>query len=143
MIASYKYFFYKYFDKNLKENRERELDYPNESYDEFEWYLTDNFYTYETIEKMLVDIDNVALLLQNDYDNEYLTKIKEDFSPIYMMTEEENNKYLYYKQNDEVCNKLKKEHINVVIDFYNRFTARMRKMLNNAKQYNIISIMGP
>ena len=43
------------------------------------------------------------------------------------------------KNNKETIQK----HIFVVIDFYKRFTKRIIKMMENNKNTNIISIMGP
>lgn len=132
-----KYFFFKYFDKNLYENKVRDVDIYVDK-ENFEWYSTDNFYTRESIELMLSDIDQTAVLLANDFENRMLEEIKKDYSIIYMTSEEslwEINK------SEEV--KYIKENIRVVIDFYNRFTARMRKMLENSKNCKLISICGP
>ncbi len=61
-------FLYKYFDKELKANKMRAVhDWDNDgneqvSYKEkFEWYLTHNFYTFDSVMRMLKDI--VILLM--------------------------------------------------------------------------------
>lgn len=102
----------------------------------FEWYLTHNFYTYECLQKMLEEIEQAAELLEKDYNNPMLTRVKERFS-IYYMCESSHPDYI--AGGDKHIEK----HKDVVIDFYKRFVARMRKMMENNPQTNVISIMGP
>ena len=61
------YFLQKYFDPDLIYNRNRSEVL--EDYDEniFQWYLTENYYTYDTMEEMLRDILNVTDMLIHDY----------------------------------------------------------------------------
>ena len=131
------YFLKKYFDEDLLYNRER--------YDEcggyirhFEWYLTDNFYTYETLEKMCDEILDVARLLETDYDNPQLDGAKEFFSIFYLCDMEDPD-----YQNRNTSNEAIQRHIGVVTDFYRRFAKRLRKMMKNNPNANLISVMGP
>lgn len=130
-------FLKKYFDERLLYNRER--------YDEcggyihhFEWYLTDNFYTYESLEKMCDEILDVARLLETDYDNTKLDSIKDYFSVYYLCDKED--------QDYQNCNSSKEaiqRHVGVAIDFYRRFVERLRKMMKNNPNTELISVMGP
>ncbi len=123
------YFFFKYYDANLVYNKNR--------YDacaEFEWYLTHNFFTYDTICKMVDEILIVSDMLEKDYNNPKLNDIKERFS-IYYMTSQDD---IDHENKDAIQN-----HIFVVIDFYKRFTKRIIKMMESNKNANVISIMGP
>jgi len=123
------YFFFKYYDAELIYNKKR-----YDACDEFEWYLTHNFFTYESLYKMVYEIFSVSDMLNNDYNNPKLNDIKKNFSIYYMTSIDDidhDNEYAIEK------------HISVVIDFYKRFTKRIIKMMENNKNTNIISIMGP
>ena len=131
------YFLKKYFDENLLYNRER--------YDEcegyihhFEFYLTDNFYTYETLEKMCDEILDVARLLETDYNNAQLDSIKEFFSVFYLCDREDPD-----YQNRNTSKEAMQRHIGAVIDFYRRFVDRLRIMMKNNQDTDLISVMGP
>ena len=131
------YFLKKYFDENLLYNRER--------YDEcegyihhFEFYLTDNFYNYETLEKMCDEILEVARLLETDYNNVQLDGVKEFFSVFYLCDREDPD-YLNRNTSKEAMQR----HVGVAIDFYRRFVDRIRKMMKNNPNTDLISVMGP
>lgn len=129
------YFFFKYFDKNLSYNKRRFED--GVGYIErFEWYLTHNFYTYEVLEKMVNEILSVAELLESDYNNPSLSKIKERYSIYYMCSRDD----IDFVNND---NSAISKHISVVIDFYKRFAKRLTLMMKNNPETTLISIMGP
>lgn len=129
------YFLFKHFDSDLYYNQHRYECY--EGYIEhFEWYLTHNFYTYETLSKMLNDIESAADMLKKDYYNPMLAPIKERFSIFYMC---EQNHPDWINGNKMAI----EDHVDVVIDFYNRFVARVRKMMIDNPQTNLLSIMGP
>lgn len=130
------FFFFKYFDKEYIYNKNRyDGDFCN-YIEGFEWNLTHNFFSYETLEKMLCEIEMVTKLLKKDYMNEKLKPIKERFS-IYYMCDQESSEY-----REETPENIEK-HKDVVIDFYQRFVKRMRKMMINNSNTDIISIMGP
>ena len=131
------YFLKKYFDENLLYNRERYYDC--EGYiRHFEFYLTDNFYTYETLEKMCDEILDVARLLEADYDNAKLDSIKEFFSVFYLCDREDPD-----YQNRNTSREAMQRHIGAVTDFYRRFVERLRKMMKNNPDTDLISVMGP
>lgn len=129
------YFLYKYFDANLTYNKRRyedDLGYISG----FEWYLTYNFYTYDVLNEMVKEIEEVASLLESDYNNSRLNDIKKKFSIFYMC---DRNDADYINRDDTAIPK----HISVVIDFYHRFSKRITSMMENNKNTTIISIMGP
>lgn len=129
------YFLFKYFDKNLSYNKRR-FEYDLGYISDFEWYLTHNFYTYDTLTEMTKEIEEVATLLESDYDNPCLSDIKENFS-IYNMCDQGDADYI--SGDDSAI----QDHISVVIDFYHRFTKRITKMMENNKDATVLSIMGP
>lgn len=129
-------FLYKYFDDELKANKNRlEYCYKNDDGTEyknyakgFEWYLTHNFYTHESMEALLRDINDTIDALSSGRENEFTSKIikgKYDSSP--------DSQEAY------------KNYAELIIDFYRRFTYRMEYMLKVGKEkgFDLISFMGP
>lgn len=118
-------FIKKYFDDSLKANKQRINDsWIDDNGQEhvdviagFEWYLTHNFFTFDSIKLMLNDIVDTINSLNEGIENEYTQVIKGD---------------------DNVDVKL-------IVDFYNRFIYRMGHMINIGKEngYDLISFMGP
>lgn len=129
------YFFYKHFDNELIYNKRRfedGLGFING----FEWYLTYNFFTYESVRALAEDIEGVAELLKSDFDNPALTDVKKSFSIFYMCPSDDKD---YIEGNSANIGK----HIGVVINFYKRFAKRILQMLDNNPDTDLISIMGP
>lgn len=129
------YFLYKYFDENLTYNKRR-YEYGEGYVSGFEWYLTDNFYTYDVLNEMVKEILEVASLLESDYNNPRLDDIKKKFSIFYMCPRSDAD---YFNRDASAIQK----HISVVIDFYHRFSKRITSMMENNKNTTVISIMGP
>ncbi|TCL60578.1 hypothetical protein EDD76_102276 [Kineothrix alysoides] len=133
------YFFLKYYDSKLTYNYRRNLEYGDEAENnQFEWYLEHNFYTYETMNKMLDDMKKTAILLRDHYDDTYLNEIKSKFS-IFYMVDVDSDEYVEGKNTSKTI----EMHRDVVIDFYNRFIARIKKMMENNPDCDLLSIMGP
>ena len=125
------YFLNKYFDKDYPYADAR----PPYCEDEFEWSMEYNIYTYETIKKMLSEIEECAHLLRTDFHNPKLDALKNKvcdhpFAP-------ENI------PGDQQIPAKKQELIAAVSDFYERFVNRMQHMMENASEYELISFMGP
>ncbi len=129
------HFFYKHFDNELIYNKRRFKDGLG-FINGFEWYLTYNFFTYESVRALAEDIDSVAELLKADFDNPALTDAKKSFSIFYMCPSDDKG---YIEVNSASIRK----HIDVVIDFYKRFANRILKMLDNNPDTDLISIMDP
>ena len=134
------YFFLKHFDIDYWCNRSRFFTWhvQGEEPDRhgFEWNLEDNFYSYESIEKMIFEMELVARLLEIDYDNPLLDAVKSRFSIYYLGDYEDSMR----DRSDDAEIKKRKA---VIIDFYRRFASRMRKMMTDNPQTDKISICGP
>lgn len=143
-------FLYKYFDTDLDANKNRVEYYGLDDdgndipvlVDGFEWYLTHNFFTFESIGHILDDINDTILDLSSGRENEFIAQIREkggfrtwEIVPLDKPTEEG---YLYKSEETEVTPDL-------IIDFYRRFIYRMKYMVKVGKEkgYNLISFMGP
>ena len=87
-------------------------------------------------EKGKILYDEVAALLESDYNNPRLDDIKKNFSIFYMCAQ---NDIDYINHDNTAIQK----HVSVVIDFYRRFTKRIAAMMENNKNSTVISIMGP
>ena len=134
------YFFFKFFDAELKENMAREgtngTMYNTWGYSEFEWNLTHNFYTFEDMENMIKHIREIIKILINDFESPVLDLIKEKYDWLIGYTG---------KMSKEVKDLRIKEKRDVIIEFYHEFIFYLENMMEEGKEqgYNLISIMGP
>ena len=133
-------FLYKYFDEDLEANKRR-----SDACD-FEWYLTHNFYTFDSIRNILRDINDTIDALSSGRENEYTLKLKvkrgrETYQLLYAknLTEEQIKEYNSNRPTEDDT------EVEILIDFYQRFIYRMEYMLRvgEEKGYNLISFMGP
>lgn len=139
--------FKKHFDKDLPENNGRFEEYPSETERRyitwFECYLTDNFYTYDSIEVVLKEIEKIAEILKKDYDDPRLDGMHKGFRslPYYMPEYWHVDKKLSEEEADMVARE-NKEHI---LDFYKRFVQKLRDMMaaGKAAGCKLISVCGP
>lgn len=127
----------KYFNPDLVENKNR-----FETDDEFEWYLTNNYYQFDSIEKMIKEIKEIINLLKNDYYNSKLNFIKEDYGWILYHDSRIDNRNIPAK---EQCEELIKNYTDEIINFYKRFIYCLQKMMISGEKegYNLISVIGP
>jgi len=147
-------FLFKYFDEGLEPNKNRiEYCYDDEDGNErasyvtgFEWYLTHNFYTYDSIEKMLADIKDTIDALSTGRETEYTSKLKvkrgwETYQLIYSrdLTPEQVEEYNANRPKEDLTEPA------LIIDFYRRFILRMEHMIEVGRErgYDYISFMGP
>ena len=117
-------FLKKYFDNELEANKKRVTDYwiDNDGTEQFsyvsgfEWYLTHNFYSFDSITNMLKDINDTIEALSCGKNNEFTEKLR--------------------KTNTKA---------ELIIDFYQRFIYRIEYMMKVGKEkgYDLISFMGP
>lgn len=147
IVESFLYYFLKkYFDSSFEPNIKR--DEIRNLYGEcisnepvFEWHLEYNFYTFENIENMILDIKQKIKLLINDYDSPVLDKLKENYD--YLLYS------IRYARKDNLTEMEKryiiKENIHEIIEFYYRFIFYLEDMMEAGKKngYNLISFMGP
>ena len=147
-------FLYKYFDNELEANKSRVESYwidddgkeQADIIEGFEWYLTHNFYTYDSIRNILNDINDTIDALTHRRNTEYTAALKEKRG---WATYE----LLYAKDLDEAHVREYNDNrptedttdIELIIDFYRRFIYRMEYMMRvgEEKGYNLISFMGP
>lgn len=130
------YFLEKYYDPNLKYNKNQDLD--ADEINTFYPWLVENVFTYESFSKMCSEIMEVANLLETDFNNPKLDDVKKAFSILYVCSEDDPD----YKNVDK-SEEAMKRHIDVVIDFYKRFVEKIRKAIEDYPNYNLIGIMGP
>lgn len=137
--------FKRHFDNDLPENVGRGDEYLPNNYEDgiaFEWYLTENFYTFAQIETVLSDIRQVAALLRSDFDHPALDFLRAGIRNLhyYFLPLSFDTKYT-----EEEKEKIAKENIEHLIDFYVRFDASLREMIKvgRANGYRLISVCGP
>lgn len=133
-------FLYKYFDEELEANKKRSDACV------FEWYLTHNFFTFDSVRDILRDINDTIDALSSGRENEYTLKLKmkrgtETYQLLYAknLTDEQIKEYNANRPKEDDT------EVELVIDFYQRFIYRMEYMLRVGKEkgYNLISFMGP
>lgn len=147
-------FLCKYFDDELEANKYRveycwEDENGNEQckyVDGFEWYLTYNYFTYESVNNILRDIRDTIDALKTGRETEYTIELKEKTSNImFSLIDAEII-------TDELIKEYKAKHLTVdnpeteiLVDFYQRFIYRMEYMVKIGQErgYNLISFMGP
>jgi hypothetical protein len=147
-------FLNKYFDNELEANKNRvENCWSDDDVIEqtkyisgFQEYLMHNFFTYESIEKILDDMRNTVLALSSGIENEYIAQLREKrgkatYQLLYAknLSKEQINEYNANRPTEDDTEK------SLIIDFYNRFIYRMEYMMRVGKEkgYDLISFMGP
>lgn len=133
-------FLYKHFDADLDVNKRR----PDAC--GFEWYLTYNFFTFESVRNIIRDIEDTIDALSAGRENEYTAKLRikrgtETYQLLYAknLSEEQIREYNQNRPQED------NTEVELIIDFYNRFVYRMEYMMRVGKEkgYNLISFMGP
>ena len=133
-------FLYRYFDDELEANQKRS------DASGFEWYLTHNYFTFDSMQQILKDIASTVDALISGREAEYTKELK-------IKRGSETRQLLYAKNLSakEVAeynaNRPTEDDTEtaLVVDFYQRFLYRMEYMLKVGKEkgYNLISFMGP
>ncbi len=146
-------FLYKYFDDELEANKKRNyacwVDDGNERVSHvegFEWYLTHNFFTYDSIESILKDISDTICALSSGRETEYTNKLREKRGwATYQILYAKNLSEDQVKEYNANRPKEDDTKIELIIDFYHRFIYRMEYMMRVGKEkgYDLISFMGP
>ena len=133
-------FLYKFFDDELEANKNR-ADAQG-----FEWYLTHNFFTFDSITSILNAINDTIDALDSGRDNEFTAKLREKrgtatYQLLYArdMSEDQIKAYNANRPTED------NTEIDLIIDFYRRFVYRMEYMMKVGKEkgYDLISFMGP
>lgn len=147
-------FLYHYFDDDLEANKQRIEGYwvdddGNEQADAvfgFEWYLTHNFFTFDSMQQISKDIKDTLDALISGKETEYTQKLKIKGSTAARRLAYAKNQY-----SDEVAEYSTSRspeydtEVALIVDFYRRFIYRMEYMMKIGaeKGYNLISFMGP
>ncbi len=147
-------FLYRYFDDELEANKNR-IEYLYEDEDGveqirrtrgFEWNLTHNFYTFESMDAILNDIRNTIDALSCGAETEYTKELgvkrgSATHTLLYAkdLTQEQIEEYNANRPTEDDTEP------ELIIDFYRRFLFRMEYMMRvgEEKGYNLISFMGP
>ena len=138
--------FKKHFDKDLSENRQRWESYSSEErkyVKGFEWYLTNNFYTYDSMDEVLKEIEETATILEKDYDDPRLNELRKGFGnlPDYMPGYWQRKEMM----SEDEADRMVRENKAYILDFYRRFVDSIRSMIKagEAAGYKLISVCGP
>lgn len=147
-------FLYKHFDKELEANKNRaEWTWEDENgdlrrtyYTDFEWYLTYNFYSFESIKNIINDIQNTINALTEGIENEFTAQLREKRgfaagNPLYAKdwTAEQIEEYNNNRPTQDYTRP------KVLIEFYSHFITKLEHMMEVGKEegYDLISFMGP
>jgi hypothetical protein len=147
-------FLYKHFDENLEANRRRVQDrWVDDDGKEqftyvsgFEWYLTYNFFTFDSIKSILKDIADTMDALSSERVTEYTKElqVKRGLATKQLVYARDLNQEQIdaYNANRPSVDDTKAE---LLIDFYHRLIYRMEYMMKvgQEKGYDLISFMGP
>ena len=138
--------FKKHFDKDLSENRQRWESYSSEErkyVKGFEWYLTNNFYTYDSMDEVLKEIEETATILEKDYDAPRLNELRKGFGnlPDYMPGYWQRKEMM----SEDEADRMVRENKAYILGFYRRFVDSIRSMIKagEAAGYKLISVCGP
>ena len=117
----------KYFDPAIQPDAE---EFFVRSYDDYGI----NYYSIESMKRIIEDIQYVIGLLENDFNNPGLSDLKSRF--FWYCSSKTNG------MSDVELYKAEMEEAAVVIDFYRRFTSRIESMMR-LQEIDIISFAGP
>lgn len=149
-VAQYlKPFLDQYFDKDIEANKKR-VDHCYYDEDDnmeityitgFEWYLTHNYYTFDSINKIIEDIGDTIEALSMGKENRYTARLRETIT---------NTIGWLYKAKQATFSEAdrcaaEETEIRAIIDFYRRFIYKMQYMMQVGKEngFDLISVMGP
>ena len=147
-------FLYKYFDAELEANKRRlfscwsDGDGIGQSTSDigFEWNLTHNFFTFDSMTMIIRDISDTVDALSSGRENEYTAELREKrgtatYELLYArdLTEEQIQGYNANRPKEDDT------EIKLIIDFYRRLLYRLEYMMKVGKEkgYDLISFMGP
>ena len=134
------YFLYKYFDEDYnKKYADRD---PYDSV-RFERWADPNLYSYPAMKEMLLEIEEKARLLQEDFENPELIELIDEFSISYFLPDELWNLPHQEDWNEEKRRQIIRENLGIALDFYARFVKRVRKLMERSPDSDCICFTGP
>lgn len=125
-----KYFLVKYFNKNLKENTQRQLS--SEDKDLFVELCGDNYFSFDEVCKVILEIQTLVKLLKLGF-----TK-KEFIEQFPILKRDKYNKIDLY---DNISNSY--HTIDAIINFYIEFSDRLQKIIDNSKDCDLVNFEAP
>ena len=134
------YFLEKYFDEDLNEKCTDRDPYNSRG---FQHYADPNLYSYPTMKKMLLEIEEKARLLQEDFENPELKELIDDFSISYFLPNELWDLPHQEDWNEEKRREIIRDNLGIAIDFYARFVKRVRKLMERNPDCECICFSGP
>ena len=135
-----RYFFEKHFDPSLVYNRERKDDIHGSGGTmdaSFEWYLTHNFYNYESANKMIADIETYA----NELERTELDCVPEEYLKYYLIAFNESTNISNWDQNTDALKPA--ANLPLVADYCRKVAQSIQTMMERKPDWPLISIMGP
>ncbi len=128
-------FLEKYYDPNLQERE----NYGDEG---FEWY-GNNYFTFDTMRTMISEIRETAKKLRKNFDDPSLDAVKShfphwDYSDDDCFLMDPSPK----KLTDAEINEIRRKHLPIALDFYERFCTRIEKMMQLPGN-DTVSFAGP
>lgn len=138
--------FKRHFDNDLLENAGKDAEYAPERYGDgiaFEWYLTDNFYTLESMKEVLDDIRAVADQLKKDPEDKSLDFMRKGLEELGRYTATDG-RHIDDMTEEEISRRAE-GNIPELVDFYERFCDHIEEMIKAAHEngYDRISVCGP
>lgn len=119
----------KYYNSNLPENKKRIQEGP-----EFEWWLTYNYFTFDSIKEMIKEIQKIMDLLKNDYYSSELDFIRNEYHGVLYLDSRFDHRRI---PKAEECTELIKPYIDEITNFYKRFIDYLNKMMINSEKQGI------
>lgn len=130
----------KYFDDELKANKSRG------DAQGFVWFLTRNFFTFDSIRKILHDINDTIEALSAGRENEFTAKLRQKRgSAAYQLPYAKDLSADQIKTYNANRPTEDNTEIDLIIAFYRRFIYRIEYMMKvgQEKGFDLISFMGP
>ena len=134
------YFLEKYFDEDLNKKCTDRDPYNSRG---FQHYADPNLYSYPTMKEMLLEIEEKARLLQEDFENPELKELIDGFAISYFLPDELWNLPHQEDWNEKKKREIIRDHLGIALDFYARFVSRVRKLMERNPDCECICFSGP
>ena len=134
------YFLEKYFDEDLNKKCTDRDPYNSRG---FQHYADPNLYSYPAMKEMLLEIEEKARLLQEDFENPELKELIDGFAISYFLPDELWNLPDQEDWNEKKKREIIRDNLGIAIDFYARFVKRVRKLMERNPDSDCICFTGP
>jgi hypothetical protein len=106
-------------------------------------YLETKYFTKEMVYNLCDDILNTCNTIMLNFNDPLLDNLKKRISIIYLANDEERENYDIMNMSNEDENKFIENNRERIVDFYNRFIERIKKLVNNMDENKRIKICSP